>query len=667
MVDDQNKNKPSQPNDNDSPFNFLNQLSESAPIEEEPGFSFPSFDQAATPPTAAAQPPATPAPKKVPAPKPKPTQQVKPVEETQVPELDELSDELDRLSSDLPDFLKEMSNSGGAEADEVESFTPGFQLPGLPLPDASIAKTPAATPPASSPKAKASTPPPPAETKAEATENKPRFFSQTSKPQVPQAEPPVGMPPVMSPPPADNPFQFPGFEVPTEEAPADDAAGFFPDFTLVMNKPDEIVSASKSASKKPESPAIDPALMAKAKQMIQPPAAEAKSPPKAKPPVAAKPISPPASAVPPAPPAAETTVFPGFPSFDADPVEEAPGAGFGFPDFAATTSEPEATGFHIMDATPAPQAPVTPAKAVVSSPKPVAKEKPPAPAVKSVAAEKVVAEKAVQKPAAKTSAKATKKQDDEEPAKNTGVPFIVFIVMLVYSSLITLYCVHLYIEGWTGNPKELESLPDIKPEIKEGEVVYKLVPEGRKVPAGHTLELGQSRRFGNILVSPKKVTYGAVKFDHYSGDAKKTYPASDPALKLWVEFKNVSENQIFAPIDRELLLTRVPDRSNPKWLRSNQFLAQSKERSSPGKQLLMYDLPVSSDWNFHDVPEALVLKPGESKSVYLPSVPVELDQQTGRMVWRMQIRKGYDPKTRHGVTTLVEVVFNANSVTRDET
>ena len=214
------------------------------------------------------------------------------------------------------------------------------------------------------------------------------------------------------------------------------------------------------------------------------------------------------------------------------------------------------------------------------------------------------------------------KQD--EPRKS-GVPFTVFLFLVIYSCLTTVLCVHLYIESWAGNPDQLESLPDIVPEIKDGQAVYHLIPEDQTLPAGHTLQLGQSRRYGNIQVTPLKVTQGELAFSHYSGDENKTRPPVKSSLKLWVELKNVSEDQTFSPLDRKLMLLRVADKKDSSITRSNQFVTFQKDQAWPGHRKLLYDLPIEGEWNFADISDDMTLKPGESVSIYVPSEELEED------------------------------------------
>jgi hypothetical protein len=253
-------------------------------------------------------------------------------------------------------------------------------------------------------------------------------------------------------------------------------------------------------------------------------------------------------------------------------------------------------------------------------------------------------------------------RNDSHNPPRVGVPFVVFMLLLFYASIVTLLCVHLYLESWVGNPQELESLPDIVPVIKDGQTVYHLVPEGRKLPAGHLLSLHESRRFGNIEVTAVKVTYGPVEFEHRQADSHKQNVAGKPAYKLWLEVKNVSTDQTFAPLDRQLLLMKVADKNHPDRLRSNHFLSAVTDRLNLDEHLLVYNLPKTSNLKFKDHQDDDILKPGVTQTIYIPVEPVASMTTPTEMIWRVQLRKGYHPQTHHGVTTLVEIKFNTRDV-----
>ncbi len=237
-----------------------------------------------------------------------------------------------------------------------------------------------------------------------------------------------------------------------------------------------------------------------------------------------------------------------------------------------------------------------------------------------------------------------------------------YMIVLSYASAITLVCIILIVQSFQAKPHDLESLPDLKPPMKDDEIAYRLVPEAAKLPLGHTLKLGQSRRFGNVLVTPTKVVYEPLKFTHYSHDPAKTRSASKPVMKLWLKFENVSNDQKFAPLDRKLMLMRIVDNKQPEFMRSNQFLCPANSKGDLDKTSLLYNLEMVGDWDFAGIEDDPVVPPGESLEIYLPSSEQAYDEMDGKITWRVQFRKGYNPQSKRGVTTLIEVVFDKKQI-----
>ena len=237
-----------------------------------------------------------------------------------------------------------------------------------------------------------------------------------------------------------------------------------------------------------------------------------------------------------------------------------------------------------------------------------------------------------------------------------------FIIVLSYASAITLICAILIMQSFQAKKHDLESLPDLKPPMKDDEIAYRLVPEAAKLPPGHTLKLGESRRFGNVRVTPTKVVYEPLEFTHYSPTSDKTRVASKPVMKLWLKFENVSKDQKFAPLDRKLMLMRIVDPKRREYMRSNQFLCPADSKGDLDKTSLLYNLEMVGDWDFAGVKDDPVLSPGETLDIYLPSSEEAYDKMDGEITWRVQFRKGYNPKSKRGVTTLIEVIFDKKQV-----
>ncbi len=248
------------------------------------------------------------------------------------------------------------------------------------------------------------------------------------------------------------------------------------------------------------------------------------------------------------------------------------------------------------------------------------------------------------------------------PVQGPVVSRRLFIIVLSYASAITLICAILIMQSFQAKEHDLESLPDLKPPMKDDEIAYRLVPEAAKLPPGHTLKLGESRRFGNVRVTPTRVVYEPLKFTHYSRTSNKTRVASKPVMKLWLKFENVSKDQKFAPLDRKLMLMRIVDPKRPEYMRSNQFLCPAGSKGDLDKTSLLYNLEMVGDWDFAGVKDDPVLSPGEALEIYLPSSEEAYNKMDGKITWRVQFRKGYNPKSKRGVTTLIEVIFDKKQV-----
>lgn len=238
-----------------------------------------------------------------------------------------------------------------------------------------------------------------------------------------------------------------------------------------------------------------------------------------------------------------------------------------------------------------------------------------------------------------------------------------FVLLLSYASAVTVAFVLLLLRYLQPNMHALESLPDLEPPQKDGIIAVQLVPPESELPRGHVLELQESQRFGSVELTPLKVTRGPLAFVHFSGNPARQQPDSEPVLKLWLQFKNVSSEQIFTPLDRKLMLTRVAE--DEGHCRANTFLCNVDEKTESGLKALVYDMPESSEWNLKDQELGRVLKPGETYVTYIPTTEETVDQLTGELVWRVHFRKGYHPESRRGVTTLVDVLFASGDIEAD--
>ncbi|MFG0332396.1 MAG: hypothetical protein ACF8TS_03445 [Maioricimonas sp. JB049] len=232
------------------------------------------------------------------------------------------------------------------------------------------------------------------------------------------------------------------------------------------------------------------------------------------------------------------------------------------------------------------------------------------------------------------------------------------VILASYASAITLVAIYLWLKlaSTVAHPHHLESLPDVKP-IPDGQ--FSEYDAAASMPAGHTLKLGESQRFGNIEVAALRVTQDPIRFTHFSGDATRKRSASEPVFKLWLRFTNVSEDQIVIPLDAELLLGRAVN-TNGKML-ANNFVIRASDKSAGEPRVFLFDHPMTSEWDLAQQQLGRALEPGESFETYIPSASDGLDQLDGDLLWRVHFRKGHSPRG-YGVTTLIEVAFSRSDV-----
>ena len=114
-----------------------------------------------------------------------------------------------------------------------------------------------------------------------------------------------------------------------------------------------------------------------------------------------------------------------------------------------------------------------------------------------------------------------------------------------------------------------------------------------------------------------------------------------------------------------LLFTRLNDNVVVTQTRSNNYLYQATELKRDGKRVAVYELPVASEWDLKNQQLEQELAPQGVLETYLPTNNEDLSSLTGPLIWRMQFRKGYNPQSGRGVTTVVEVEFDSGDVQQE--
>ncbi|GIX03656.1 MAG: hypothetical protein KatS3mg113_0662 [Planctomycetaceae bacterium] len=240
------------------------------------------------------------------------------------------------------------------------------------------------------------------------------------------------------------------------------------------------------------------------------------------------------------------------------------------------------------------------------------------------------------------------------------VPFTWFVIALSYASAITLVLVYLLLTEHQRRKHPLESLPDLVPETFNGQIAMKVPQPQAPVAPGHVLRLGESERYGSVRLTPLRITRGTLLFEHRFDPRRGTLPPVSPVLKLHLRFENVSQNQRFPPLDETLVFKRIYHRRSNKFY-TNNFLTQEELRLQGGPLYFLYDLPEFSEFKIVGQNLGTVIGPGESFETFLPSQEA-VPELRGECTWRVQFRKGYHPQSGRGVTTLIDVRFDAAEI-----
>ena len=246
---------------------------------------------------------------------------------------------------------------------------------------------------------------------------------------------------------------------------------------------------------------------------------------------------------------------------------------------------------------------------------------------------------------------------DEQGKKPRSSTAIWLLIVGSYASLLTIYVVYMSL---FGRKHQLESLPDLKTVQQMGGRALVPRPEN-DLPPGHDLQLGQSQRFGNIVVTPLRVTRGSISFAHFTGDQTKERAASEPVLKLWIKFENASSDQAIAPLDTTLMFFR---RVVENRVASYNAIFQANQRKETRPYFPFDRVAENSEWNIVGQHTNETLLPGDSFETFIPSEE-QIDDLDCEIIWRVHFRKGFGAKSGNGVTTLLDVHFLIADVTAD--
>lgn len=273
--------------------------------------------------------------------------------------------------------------------------------------------------------------------------------------------------------------------------------------------------------------------------------------------------------------------------------------------------------------------------------------------------------------APKTAAKAAAQSAENTPteaqsAVGSLVPQKWFAAVAGYAVALTLLFLILWLTGrlsLSGN-HQLESLPDIKP-LSKGE--FQSVPGDASLPPGHELRLGESQRFGDVVITPTRVTRDVIMVASATRAGEPPEQRTEaPVLKLWFQIQNVSHTAAFAPWDVGLMCHRSPEYGNDKATLANSWLRLTPSGGgAEGVRVLNYLHPPGSPFALIDQNSGKVLQPGETVTTFVACAEeiqqLSLDDMQ-KLRWRLQLRKGVNQSSGNGVTTLVDVTFDAAQV-----
>ncbi len=331
--------------------------------------------------------------------------------------------------------------------------------------------------------------------------------------------------------------------------------------------------------------------------------------------------------------------------FDAKPENQ---LGESFPDVLAFSAmQPPGDAQETQPASVPMVIPMT----VADATKPKSPSKP-----KAAAAAPTTAKKAEDKPPARKKAPAP--ESKSSPAKSKSSPAV-----MGYAIAMTMLLLYFLLTGRLslfGNAA-LESLPDVRP-LDSNE--FRRVPDGTPVPPGHVMNLGETRRFGDVLVTPVRVTREALKFQEFRTSAPEDDLTTGPVLKLWLRFENAADDYAFPPFDAGLMSHRTPPLSEDSSTIANSFLTVGDSST----RILNYLQTMDNNFVLTGQESGKVIMPDETLETFIACSEQIQDIATASdstFTWRVQFRKGVHVASGHGVTTLIDVRFDGSDVVEE--
>ncbi|HQX52516.1 MAG TPA: hypothetical protein PLY87_19705 [Planctomycetaceae bacterium] len=261
------------------------------------------------------------------------------------------------------------------------------------------------------------------------------------------------------------------------------------------------------------------------------------------------------------------------------------------------------------------------------------------------------------------STQAAASRSDKKPdssASSDHVSRKLFVSVAGYAIALTLLLLGLLVTGCLALSSNhvLESLPDLRP-LKPNE--FRPVPDGTDLPDGHVMRIGESRRFGDVVVTPVRLSMEPLKFQSYNTGVPEDKLTTKPVLRLWLTLENVGD-YAFPPFDAGLMSNRTPPDTQDEATMANSFLTvgvPSGEKSST--RVLNFLQTMDNYFVITGQDCGKVLVPNESLTTFVASNEeingLKTEDGTS-FVWRIQFRKGVNTSSGNGVTTLIDVKFS---------
>lgn len=242
------------------------------------------------------------------------------------------------------------------------------------------------------------------------------------------------------------------------------------------------------------------------------------------------------------------------------------------------------------------------------------------------------------------------------------VPRSRFNALLGYAGALTLLFLYLLASGRLVGTHSLESLPDIKP-LEPGQ--FQSVPNDAALPRNHELRLGDSRRFGDVVITPEKVVMAPLEFTQMINGEPAPEMKTRPVMQLVFRLENISSDTEFSPFDVELMCHRNPEGGDgvDGSVLANSALFLTDNNKNKVVRVLNFLHSAESSFDIVGQNSNEKIAPGKSVSSLVASSDVISEyRDAAEYRWRVQIRKGINRTSQQGVTTLIDVVFSREDV-----